>query len=93
MALEKLENEETLRRALRYSKSVCDNGIQVGCGYSGRGYYTLASNLHQRILKASMGGDPKGIWRYKSDLNKAIEEARQLYTTAKEADASLNNDW
>jgi hypothetical protein len=89
----KLEDPEMPTKTLEYAKLACDKGSSFGCRLESMVAYDAGIKLHKRIINTRIDGDPKGEWKYKSDLNAAIERARSYYQRAEAVDSSLNDDW
>lgn len=87
------EDPENPQETLRYAKLACEGNATNGCRYFAIVNMRAGLMLHQRILSTTLNGDPKGVWRYKSDINSAIDRAQAFYRTAREYDASLTDDW
>ena len=79
--------------SLYYAEKSCEMGVQEGCRVQGLLIFSEGKRLHLRILDTGLSGDPEGVWRYKYQLNEAIERARRLYETARNLDPNLSDDW
>ncbi|MEN7536573.1 hypothetical protein [Aurantiacibacter flavus] len=93
MTLFDSEDPENPRQTLHYAGLACDGEARNGCRYYALANMRAGLMLHQRILTTAIEGDPKGVWRYTSDLNSAIDRAQAFYRTARQFDASLADDW
>ena len=93
VALSEQEDPEEPVQTLKYSRLACDGGRQDACRYEAITAHLAGNAINQRIVKTLINGDPKGKWKYKSDLNAAIDRAIAYYQRAQKRDQSLSDDW
>lgn len=87
------EDIEAPIETLKFAKLACDKGRQNACKYQALTAHLAGNAINRRIVSTLIDGDPKGEWKYKSDLNAAIDRAKAYYQQSQSLDPSLSDDW